>query len=207
MDMIDLIVRASVMVKLVLGSLLLLSVLSWAVILYKSLHLQRASRESAAFMEAFESGIRLPRLAERARALPASPLAGVFLHAMGLKTGISPDRLRSALMRATVRETQRLHEHLILLATTGSSAPFIGLFGTVWGIMHAFQQIGATGSASLAVVAPGIAEALVTTAAGLAAAIPAVIAYNYHTHQAEQLVAEIEPVAAELAHMITTERG
>ena len=207
MDMIELMLRASVMVKLVLCALLLLSILSWAVILYKCFHLQRAARESAAFMEAFESGIRVPRLAERARAWPTSPLAGVFLHAMSLKPGLSSDRLRSALMRATVRETQRLHAHLILLATTGSSAPFIGLFGTVWGIMHAFQQIGSAGSASLAVVAPGIAEALVTTAAGLAAAIPAVIAYNYQTHQAEQLVAEIEPVAAELAHMITTERG
>ena len=207
MNFVDLILHASLMVKFVLLLLLLLSVLSWGTMLYKSYHLRRAVRDSAAFMDAFEAGTPIPRLAELARTLPASPLTGVFLHVMSVKGGIPPDRLRSAIERATVRETQRLHSYLIILATTGSSAPFIGLFGTVWGIVHAFQQIGASGSASLAVVAPGIAEALVTTAAGLAAAIPAVVAYNYQMNQAGQLEAEIEPVTGELLTLFSSSRA
>ena len=95
-------------------------------------------------------------------------------------------------------ETEKLHARLTFLATTGTTAPFIGLLGTVWGIMNAFQGIGATGSASLAVVAPGIAEALVTTAAGLAAAIPAVIAYNYYLSRARKMTIEMEDFSEEL---------
>ena len=207
MNFLDLILHASVMVKFVLFFLLLLSVLSWGTMFYKYYHLRRAVRDSTAFMDAFEAGTPIPRHAELARTLPASPLTGVFLRVMSVKGGIPPDRLRSVLERATVRETQRLHAHLIILATTGSSAPFIGLFGTVWGIVHAFQQIGASGSASLAVVAPGIAEALVTTAAGLAAAIPAVVAYNYQTNQAGQLEAEIESVTGELLSLFSSGRA
>lgn len=202
MDVIELMLRASFMVKLVLAGLLALSALSWGVLLYKQYYLGRATRESATFMEAFESGMTAPKLAELAKTLPTSPMAGVFLHLLSLKAGIPIDRLRSALGRVTVRETQRLHAYLIILATTGSTAPFIGLFGTVWGIIHAFEQIGTTGSASLAVVAPGIAEALVTTAAGLAAAIPAVVAYNYQTNQAAELTAEMEAETAELLHVV-----
>ena len=207
MDIISLTLGASMTVKLVLVSLLGLSVVSVAVALYKQFHLDRAQKETATFMEAYETGVPIPKLIELARTLPASPLTGVFLHVMSVKGGIPPDRLRSALERATVRETQRLHSYLIILATTGSSAPFIGLFGTVWGIIHALQQIGASGSASLAVVAPGIAEALVTTAAGLAAAIPAVVAYNYQTNQAGQLADEIEPVTAELLSLFSSGRA
>ena len=202
MNIIALMLHASFVVKLVLLCLLLLSVLSWAVILSKHYHLRRAAQESATFMEAFESGMPLTKLMELAKTLPASPLAGVFLHVAGLAATLPPDRLRSLLARAAARETHRLYAHLIILATTGSSAPFIGLFGTVWGIIDAFQRIGATGSASLAVVAPGIAEALVTTAAGLAAAIPAVAAYNQQTSQASQLAEEMEPMAAALPELM-----
>ena len=206
MNIVELIIHASFMVKLVLLGLLVLSVCSWGIMLYKRYALRRAARESAAFMDAFESGMPLPKLAELAKTLPESPLAGIFLHLMRVKSDIPSDRLHASVERATARQVQRLYAHLIFLATTGSSAPFIGLFGTVWGIVHAFQEIGAAGSASLAVVAPGIAEALVTTAAGLAAAIPAVAAYNYQTSQAAQLAAEIEPVAAELSRIIAEKR-
>ena len=154
MDIVELMLRASVVVKLVLCVLLMLSVLSWGVIFYKQYYLRRAAHESAAFMDALESGLPLTRLVELSRTLPASPLAGVFLHLAGLKPSLPADRVRSALATATARQLQRLHDHLIILATTGSSAPFIGLFGTVWGIINAFERIGATGSASLAVVAP-----------------------------------------------------
>ena len=195
MNILELMLRASVMVKLVLVCLVGFSVLSWCVILYKQYCLWKAARESAAFMDAFESGTPTAQLLDLAQTMPSSPVANVFLYAAHARGSVPTDRLRGSLVRATARETQRLHSHLGLLATTGSSTPFIGLFGTVWGIVHAFQHIGTVGSASLAVVAPGIAEALVTTAAGLAAAIPAVIAYNYQLNLADQLTAELESVA------------
>ena len=206
MDVIPLIVHASMMVKLVLVFLLVLSVLSWTVIVHKQGYLSRAGRETAKFMEGLESGMALHDLADLARTLPASPLAVLFLHIMQATAGMSPDRLGSSLARATTREVERLHAHLMILATTGSSAPFIGLFGTVWGIVHAFQEIGTAGSASLAVVAPGIAEALVTTAAGLAVAIPAVAAYNHQMSRVAHLAAEVESVATELPGIVSTRR-
>lgn len=201
MDIVELIVRAGLLVKLVLAGLLLLSLLSWGIMLYKQYYLSRAARESAAFMEALEAGTPWPQLVAKAKELPASPLAGLILHVADLKDNLAAERVRSAVMRGVLEETQRLHAYLIVLATIGSSAPFIGLFGTVWGIINAFQGIGATGSASLAVVAPGIAEALVTTAVGLAAAIPAVAGYNHQSHQAGELAAALEPVAVELPAM------
>jgi biopolymer transport protein TolQ len=204
MDVLQLMVHASLMVKLVLVLLLFLSVVSWAVIVHKHTYLSRASKETATFMHALESGAPLHNLAELARTLPASPLAGLFLHVTNASTGMSPDRMGSSLARATTREVERLHAHLMILATTGSSAPFIGLFGTVWGIVHSFQEIGAAGTASLAVVAPGIAEALVATAAGLAVAIPAVAAYNHQMNRVAHLAAEVESVATELPGIVST---
>jgi len=204
MDVLQLIVHASLMVKLVLAFLLLLSVLSWAVIVHKHGYLSRAARQTTTFMAALESGMPLHTLADLARTLPASPLAALFLHVNSAAAAMSPDRLGSSLARATTREVEKLHAHLMILATTGSSAPFIGLFGTVWGIVHAFQEIGAAGSASLAVVAPGIAEALVTTAAGLAVAIPAVAAYNHQMNRVAHLAAEVESVASELPSIVST---
>lgn len=204
MRMFELVLQAGVIVKLVLLCLFGMSVLSWAVIVYKTMHLRRAARESASLVAAFESGTPLAKLADLAHTLPASPLAGVVLHAVSLKAELPAERLRASLARVTAREAQRLQAQLILLATIGSSAPFIGLFGTVWGIVHAFQKIGETGSASLAVVAPGIAEALVTTAAGLAAAIPAVAAYNHQMTQASQLTDALAPIAAEIPALVKT---
>ncbi|MFA4829996.1 MAG: MotA/TolQ/ExbB proton channel family protein, partial [Thermodesulfovibrionales bacterium] len=129
--------------------------------------------------------------------LNLSPFANIFKYTF---TEEVRDRaeIKRLLRRYEALETAKLEKYLSFLATTGSTTPFIGLFGTVWGITNAFRGIGAAGSASLAVVAPGIAEALITTAAGLAAAIPAVIAYNYYLSRARQAIIEMEDFAEEL---------
>lgn len=205
MNVWELMGSASLTVKLVLWLLLVCSVLSWSVIAYKLYVLRRASRESAVFVAAFESGTALPKLGQLAKALPNSPLAGIFLHALSVSDELSPERLKSSLARSTAQHIQRLQAHLIILATVGSSAPFVGLFGTVWGIINAFQRIAQAGSASLAIVAPGIAEALVATAVGLAVAIPAVVGYNHLMHQATRLAEETEAVSSQLVELVTVE--
>jgi biopolymer transport protein TolQ len=118
------------------------------------------------------------------------------------KTYSDKQELRRMLKRYDALESARLERYLHFLATTGSTTPFIGLFGTVWGIMNAFTGIGTSGSASLAVVAPGIAEALVTTAMGLAAAIPAVIAYNYYLSRVNRIIISMEDYSEELVDYI-----
>lgn len=187
--------------------------LSWAVIIERFLALRRAEAESAAFLRDLENERRLTDLRERASRYRASPLAAVFVAGFreltnAITDGIgrfrgnpSPppeasarilERVRRRLEEAAAAEAEGLDRHLGLLATTGSVTPFIGLFGTVWGIMNAFQSIGVSGSANLAAVAPGISEALVTTAAGLAAAIPAVIGYNLLLARARRLGGRID---------------
>ena len=205
MNVWELMSTAGLMVKLVLWLLVACSVLSWSVIASRWYVLRKAARESAIFAAAFESGTPLPKLGELAKTLPNSPLAGVLLHALSIGDELSPERLKSALARAVTLQVQKLHAYLIILATVGSSSPFVGLFGTVWGIITAFQRIGQAGSASLAVVAPGIAEALVATAVGLAAAIPAVVGYNHLTHEASRLAEETEAVAAHLPELVAAE--
>jgi biopolymer transport protein TolQ len=205
MNVFELIGSAGLVVKLVLWVLLVCSVLSWSVIASKAYVLRLAVRETAAFVAAFESGAALPKLGQLAKTLPHSPLAGIFLHALTVSDDLSPERLKSSLARSTTQHLQKLQSHLIILATVGSSAPFVGLFGTVWGIINAFQRIAQAGSASLAVVAPGIAEALVATAVGLAVAIPAVVGYNHLMHQASRLAEETDAVSSQLQELVTTE--
>lgn len=205
MNVMELMSSAGLVVKLVLWILLVSSVLSWSVIAYKQYILRRAARESTVFVAAFESGMPMQQLGQLAKTLSSSPLAGIFLHAMSASDELSPERLKSSLARATTLHVQKLQAHLIILATIGSTAPFVGLFGTVWGIINAFQRIAQSGSASLAVVAPGIAEALVATAVGLAVAIPAVVGYNHLMHQATQLAEETEAVSSELLELVTVE--
>ena len=120
-----------------------------------------------------------------------------------VKTG-SIESVERSLRRASETEIARLESLLIILATTASAAPFIGLFGTVWGIMESFRQIGATGTANLAVVAPGISEALIATATGLAAAIPAVVAYNYFNNSIRMLATEMEGFTAEFLNIVSS---
>jgi biopolymer transport protein TolQ len=205
MSALSLILQAGIVVKGVLALLLVFSLASWAIIFLKFRVLGRADRQDERFLRLFREGKQLSGMYEESRRLPQSPLAALFRdgykelsymlkgnpgpggqpggEAAAKLMELPPDdlmaRLSRTLRHASLREISGLERSLIFLATTGNITPFIGLFGTVWGIMDAFHSIGMTGSANLGAVAPGIAEALIATAAGLAVAIPGVIAYNY----------------------------
>ena len=206
--MFELIVGASLVVRVVLVALVVASISSWAVILLKYRELSRADRDTETFLEAYLSG-RLEAAYDVAREHPSSPLATVFragFEALARSDDLSPaSRVDGVIRRldwVLTDETHRLERGLSFLATTGSAAPFVGLFGTVVGIMNSFANIGATGSASLAVVAPGIAEALVATAVGLFAAIPAVIAYNYSSARVGRLGDRLDAFRAEFGEVL-----
>jgi biopolymer transport protein TolQ len=206
LDALALVWQASWLVQLVLLLLLILSVVSWTVIAFKWRELRRAEQDSEAFLEVYHEG-SLDAAYEAARDLQHSPLSSIFLDAYGEINRMARFRGKSmvesleaghldALSRQIAwtgsREALALERGLSFLATTGSAAPFIGLFGTVLGIINAFEKIGQAGSASLAVVAPGIAEALIATAVGLFAAIPATIFYNHFVGELRRLVAAID---------------
>jgi biopolymer transport protein TolQ len=202
---IALVLQASLFVKVILLILLFFSITSWAIIVYKYDSFSEASRQSQVFLAAFGSGRPTQEILKTARSLPASPLAKLFQAIQSSLSALSRDRVERVLKRHEAMEVERLHGYLTFLAITGSTTPFIGLLGTVWGIINAFQGIGATGSASLAVVAPGIAEALVTTAAGLAAAIPAVMAYNGYLSWARRIVLQMEDFSDQLKDSLVRE--
>jgi biopolymer transport protein TolQ len=202
-DALSLVFQAGWVVQLVLFVLLALSVVSWTIIVYKWRELRRAGQDSEAFLEVYQDG-SLDTAYSRARELNRSPLAGIYASAYAefskmtkfVGKGGVEERHLQALARhigwAGSREGLRLERGLNFLATTGSAAPFIGLFGTVIGIINAFHDIGRAGTASLAVVAPGIAEALIATAMGLFAAIPATVFYNYFVGELRGLTAAID---------------
>lgn len=209
LDALSLVLQASWVVQLVLVLLVLLSVFSWSIIFFKGRELSRAEQDSEAFLEVYHEG-SMEAAYDAAKDLERSPLAVVFMAAYGeLKrmarmsgksltvTEAHVDALSRQVSWTGSREGLRLEKGLAFLATTGSAAPFIGLFGTVIGIINAFQGIGRSGSASLAVVAPGIAEALIATAVGLFAAIPATIFYNVFVGRMRGLVISIDLFAAE----------
>jgi biopolymer transport protein TolQ len=210
---------AGLIVKLVLILLLFFSVVSWAIILFKFFQVQRANSESDRFMDFFWKSKRFDTIASQVDRFANSPLTVLFNEGYGeLKkvvegngasegSALSTDlggieNVSRALRRATNSEITRLEKYLTFLATTGSTSPFIGLFGTVWGIMTAFEGIGKTGSASLAVVAPGIAEALIATAIGLVAAIPAVMAYNHFQNKIRVLIKEMDSFSTEFLNIV-----
>ncbi len=201
---IQLILQAGIVVKLVLVILLFFSIVSWAIIFYKHRYLTKANKETDIFLKSYNSSRDIKSLFIASRSLALSPFANIFrsTYADGLRDRAETKRM---LRRYEALESAKLEKYLSFLATTGSTTPFIGLFGTVWGIMNAFRGIGAAGSASLAVVAPGIAEALITTAAGLAAAIPAVIAYNYYLSRARQMIIEMTDFSEELLDFFSKE--
>jgi biopolymer transport protein TolQ len=211
LDVLDLILQASWLVKLVLLLLALASVISWAIIAFKWRELRRAAEDSEAFLEVYHEG-SLEAAQEAARELTSSPVAQIFLTGYAevgriaryagrsLASGIGEAQLRAierTIEWSAAQETQRLERGLEFLATTGSAAPFVGLFGTVVGIINSFNHIGQSGSASIAVVAPGIAEALIATAVGLAAAIPATIFYNHFVGELRRLSVSVELFSAE----------
>ncbi|RLB72597.1 MAG: protein TolQ [Deltaproteobacteria bacterium] len=222
----DLVLNAGPVVKLVLLILVYFSLVSWAIIFYKASVIQRAIKESDRFLTFFWAKKRFDLVGQGINDFSNSPIANLFregYHEMLQlkKKSVDPadpgdfslqmdttEMVGRALRRATTQETQRLEKYLTFLATTGSTAPFIGLFGTVWGIMGAFHGIGTTGSASLAVVAPGISEALIATAIGLAAAIPAVMGYNHFLNKVNILIGEMDNFSQELLNIVERmERG
>jgi len=203
------IVEADIVVQLILLLLVFFSVFSWAIIFFKSKTIKSAFRQSDRFLEAFRRSRSLTEVNDAAKRLRASPLAIIFLagnkelayqskaQVSNAWTGEKADSLNRALLKASNAEVARLEKMMFFLATTGSVSPFIGLFGTVWGIMISFVRIGAMRSASLQVVAPGIAEALIATAFGLFAAVPAVIAYNYFLGRIKDIIADMEDFSLE----------
>jgi biopolymer transport protein TolQ len=212
-DPFRLVAEAGPVAQMVLLTLLAFSVFSWAVMIERFRALRRAESQSELLARELRSDRRMSDLADRTVRFPASPLAAIFQTGFreliaavneGLGAGRAAAggtessrervlaRVRRRVEEAASLQADGLDRHLGVLATTGTVTPFIGLFGTVWGIMDAFQGIGVAGSASLAAVAPGISEALVTTAAGLAAAIPAVIGYNLLLARARRLGGRIE---------------
>ena len=207
-------------VKLVLIILIFFSVVSWAIIFYKLLQVHRANNESERFLEFFWKTKRFDAVNAQLDRFTNTPLSVLFNEgyaelkrvvekgdqreehdAMSTELG-GIENIARALRRATTSEITRLEKYVTFLATTGSTAPFIGLFGTVWGIMNAFKGIGETGSASLAVVAPGIAEALIATAIGLVAAIPAVMGYNHFQHKIKVLIASMDNFSTEFLNIV-----
>jgi biopolymer transport protein TolQ len=213
MDFLKLIVDASPVVQGVLLILIFFSVFSWAIIVFKRKTLKSANSQSKKFLKIFQESKNLSDVNRAAKTYQASPLAVLFrsgykelaYQSQSSEGHISPEKLETvnrALVKTSNQEISKLEKRMSFLATTGSVTPFIGLFGTVWGIMDAFQRIGIVRSAGLDTVAPGIAEALIATAAGLFAAIPAVIAYNYYLHRIKDLITEMDDFSFEFLNIV-----
>jgi biopolymer transport protein TolQ len=208
----------------VLGMLIVFSIASWGIILYKLWSFSRISAQSSRFLDAFRRSAKFSEVQAICQSLNDSPLVGIFqagyaelnlqLRQSSANPGSNPANpaprpvLKSlagvdrALLRASNVEVNKLEKRITFLATTAAVTPFIGLFGTVWGIIGAFQGIAQTGSTSLGTVAPGIAEALVTTAAGLAAAIPAVYFYNLLTQRVKLFATEMDDFSLEFLNIV-----
>lgn len=231
----NMVVTGSWVAKGILLILLGFSLLSWAIILRKLTALRNLKGRRDAFFHAFERRSSLAEAYQAALAIPANPLTEVFkagtrelkhlshrpdegesgtlgsvapVHVRGA-TAISileKESIHMALEREAAKQLEALEEGLPMLATTGSVAPFFGLLGTVWGIMDAFLNIGLRGSGNINVVAPGVAEALITTVAGLAVAIPAVIAYNYFVSRIKEVADDLQHFSSELISVIVRER-
>jgi biopolymer transport protein TolQ len=216
-SILGLFLQADVIVKVVMLLLLLASFWSWAVIFDKLMRLRRLRRDATAFEESFWSGGSLDDLYDRIGNRPLDPLSAIFAAAMrewrrsAAKGLTASDKLRASLqdriervMEVTIgREMERLERFMSYLATVGSTAVFVGLFGTVWGIMNSFQSIAASKNTSLAVVAPGIAEALFATLLGLVAAIPAVIAYNKLSTDFGRYAGRLEAFSSEFSAILS----
>jgi biopolymer transport protein TolQ len=205
-----LIQQTGLVAKLVLLILLIFSILSWSIILSKWASLRRARTQSGRFLRAFRRAQRLQDVAAVSEQFKPSPLVPVFDNAYDEFRRQGEQNLTAvqrAAQIASSEELSRLERRLPWLATTGAVTPFIGLFGTVWGIIDAFYGLGNSAAATLSAVAPGISEALITTAAGLAAAIPAVIAYNAFTHTLREFASRMDDFSLELLNLIERTTG
>jgi biopolymer transport protein TolQ len=208
------------MAKIILATLVLFSLGSWAVMIGKAVQLNKADRQSEKFLEAFHRSQRFSEVNATAGKLSSSPLVGIFQAGYAeidsqIKNAPEPERpgerkayritslpaLQRTLQRAAGLEMQSVTRWTSFLATTASATPFIGLFGTVWGIMVSFRDIGLSGSTSIVAVAPGIAEALINTAAGLGAAIPALIGYNYFGQRIRRLKMRLDDFILEFLNL------
>ena len=213
-----LVMQADLVVQVVMIALALSSVWCWAIIFDKVRYFRRLRHQAEQFEEAFWSGGSLEELYERVGGVPEHPLAALFVVAMrewthAVKRGFSSHdgtahsnlqgRIDRVINVTLAREMEALERHIGFLATVGSTAPFVGLFGTVWGIMNSFQAIAMTKNTSLAVVAPGIAEALLATALGLVAAIPAVVAYNKLSNDLSRYAGRLESFAGEFTALLS----
>ncbi len=208
-------VQADIVVKLVMLGLLAASVWVWAVVFEKWTSLRRVNRDADGFEDRFWSGGSLDELYDQEGTKPTHPMAAVFGAAMGewrrsarvagadMSRSGARDRVDRAIGVTIQREMDRLERWMIFLASVGATAPFIGLFGTVWGIMHSFSAIAALHNTNLAVVAPGIAEALFATAIGLVAAIPAVLAYNKISTDLARFASRLEGFGAEFSAILS----
>lgn len=209
----ELVLQASIIVQIVMGLLLLASIVSWAIMLRKRSELRRARADADRFEEVFWSGGDLSamfRSIDQSRRVTKG-MEAIFEQGFREFTrmrqhGVSPAELiegaRRGMRVALLRESDRLEHSLSMLATVGSTSPYVGLFGTVWGIMNAFHGLGNVQQATLAMVAPGIAEALIATAMGLFAAIPAVIAYNRYADQVSRIELRYDTFVEELSSIL-----
>jgi biopolymer transport protein TolQ len=222
-SILGLIARSTPISKAVLLILALMSVGSWAIILYKLWVFRRSEQQSTSFLDVFRRSSKFSEVQAVCRSLTESPLVGLFQsgyaeltaqlrqtapdEAANPRSGAARPTLKSlaavdrALMRASVVEVNKLESRITFLATTASISPFVGLFGTVIGIMMSFQMIGETGSTNLASVGPGIAEALIATAAGLVAAVPAVVAYNHFSNRVRLFASQMDDFAMEFLNI------
>ncbi|HUR35825.1 MAG TPA: MotA/TolQ/ExbB proton channel family protein [Vicinamibacterales bacterium] len=223
-SILGLIARSTPVSKAVLLTLALMSVGSWAIILYKLWVFRRSERQSSSFLDVFRRSSKFSEVQAVCRSLTESPLVGLFQSgyaeltaqlrqagpdeaATNPRAGAPRPTLKSlaavdrALIRASVVEVNKLESRITFLATTASIAPFVGLFGTVIGIMMSFQMIGETGSTNLASVGPGIAEALIATAFGLIAAVPAVVGYNYLSNRVRLFASQMDDFAMEFLNI------
>lgn len=218
-DIVQMVIHAGPVVKAVLLILFLFSVVSWAIIFMKWRLYRRAREENGYFLEMFWENPAFHRLYNDSSDLGASPVAQLFragyaeIQRLGKIQNPSATRngapmlsimdvVERTLKKTMIDQGNRLEKAVSFLATTGNTTPFIGLFGTVWGIMEAFRNIGMKGAANLAVVAPGISEALIATAAGLAAAIPAVVAFNYFSSKLSNFRAEMDLFTADFLSLV-----
>jgi biopolymer transport protein TolQ len=215
LSLIGLFMQADIVVKLVMVMLLLASIVVWAVVFTKVADLRRVNRMADGFEDRFWSGGSLEELYDQEGSRPVHPIAAVFGAAMGewrrsarvagadMTRGSVNDRIDRAMNVTISREMERMERWMVFLASVGSIAPFVGLFGTVWGIMHSFSAIAAMHNTNLAVVAPGIAEALFATAIGLVAAIPAVLAYNQISTSIGRFAGRLEGFGAEFSSILS----
>ncbi|CAG4919543.1 unnamed protein product, partial [Acidocella sp. C78] len=222
LSLLGMFLHAGFVVQVVIILLLAASVWVWAIIIEKSMTIRKINRAADAFEDKFWSGRSLDELYDQEGAEPDHPIAAVFGAAMGewrrssriagadiARSSVSA-RIDRAMDVTTMREMERLERNMIFLASIGSVGTFVGLFGTVWGIMHSFSAIAAMHNTNLAVVAPGIAEALFATAMGLVAAVPAVLAYNKLSTDLTRIAGRLDAFAAEFSAILSRqaeERG